>query len=95
MQFVVDMYCTIQMQIDQSVQELKEAKHQAWKKQALVMQLSQLVLLLGIVLTANATITQVVDAPNKSEESKNFDVGDVYVAPVDDPISGSGDEFNE
>ena len=36
-----------------------------------------------------------IEVGEECEESSNFDPDDVYVAPVDDPISSSGDEFDE
>jgi len=39
-----------------------------------------------------ATTTEVT---KESKESSNFELDDVYVAPIEDPMSNSDDEFDE
>jgi hypothetical protein len=44
---------------------------------------------------ASATTTAVEDVPEESEEPEDSELEDDFVAVVDDPISSSGDEFDD
>lgn len=46
-------------------------------------------------VVAHATTSTVIVVGEEFEESSNSELDDVYVAPGDDPMCNSGDEFDE
>lgn len=47
-----------------------------------------------VLMSSFATTTTITEIAKEIEESSDFELDDVYIALVDDPMSSSGDEFD-
>ena len=91
------------MKIWQLNQELKEANHrdQAWHMAIREGSNSRAVWKMcsssydKCSVVAHATTSTDIEVGEEFEESSNSDPNDVYVAPDDDPMCSSGDEFDQ